>query len=200
MNSEMMHDLGLVLDPTKFSSYIDAIDSLPIVSKDYGAPYANLDHPYLMKYNSHLVGYIAFTRNTHKHPILKELCDKVVPIISNFVKVGEAIVPDRVHIIKTENRVPAHIDEGGRVCCINIGLKNSNTAITRFGNDNLRETFYTSYTDFEVEDGHAYLVNVSRLHAVMGSSVPRYLITYGFGETYKELLGQIPLMTAPFIV
>lgn len=184
-----MYDLGMVINLEKFIPYIDIVDSLPVITKVYGESYNVPDYPCLMRYNSHLDGYIAFTRNTHY--VLKDMCDEIASIISMFINTGEIISPTKVHVIKTEGSIPPHIDEGGRRCCINIGLKNSSSALTRFGIDNERGSFCEKYVDFNVIEGHGYLVNVARLHAVIGNSSPRYLITYGVHNTYSEIYSGI---------
>jgi hypothetical protein len=183
--NNMITDLGTNIDVEPFQKYIDISQSLPHVEKIYGAPYNVPEYPCWMDYGSPEKGSISFTRNTYLHSALYEMCKTVADIIQQFFP-KLVIIPERVHIIKTVKGVPIHRDEGGRLSCIN-----STTAVTKFGIDDRLDTFESNHADFVLQDGHIYLVNVSIFHSVRGTTDERYLITYGFGETYEELLGQI---------
>lgn len=187
---ENMTDLGEIIDVSEYQKYIDASATLPHVEKKYGDPYRIPNYPCWMDYGNPSGGSISFTRHTYSHPVLREMCDKIAIIVRKLLP-KSTIYPERVHIIKTVKSVPAHRDEGGRMTCINFGIRNSSKAITKFSNDDNFETFNTNHTVYTVKDGHGYLVNVAVIHSVVGTDDERYLITYGTEELYKSLLEQV---------
>lgn len=183
-------ELGKLVNPADFDQYIDVAETLDTVGHIYGTPYRVPDYACWMTYSvSKKHGDIAFTRHTWKHEILSEFTDKVVDIFGQIFPSWIKPVKERVHIIRTNGSVPVHKDEGGRMSCLNVGLRNSSTAITRMTNDGIRENFENNHTDYVVQEGYGYLLNTNAFHSVI-SDFPghRYLITYGFGEEYSKLV------------
>lgn len=70
-----------------------------------------------------------------------------------------------------------------RTLCVNIGLKNSNTAITHVSEYGEKD-FWSNPTDtYQMEDGDVYILNVKKTHAVKStvskdSNLDRYILTY----------------------
>jgi hypothetical protein len=179
--------IGQLINTTEFDQYIIEAEQLETVVHKYGGDLNILDYPCWMEYKNegNIVGSISFSRHTSKHPILKDMvlrvADILIPIVPSFT-------PNRIHLIRTVGSIPPHRDEGNRMCCINIGLKNSSSAITKISNDGIRENFSTNNTAYTVEDGVGYLLNTNHLHSVEGDlHTPRYLITYGFGTKFEIL-------------
>ena len=116
--------------------------------------------------------------------IKKELYNTNKPsdILSLFL--NSTIIPNRVNLMKIPSGVTIepHIDSK-RSICINIGLKNSNTAITHVSEYD-EKNFWNNPTDtFQMEDGDIYLLNVKKTHAVKYmlpdiTNLDRYIITY----------------------
>lgn len=97
---------------------------------------------------------------------------------------------ERVILIRTRGNVAAHRDEV-RSCCINIGLMNSSSACTLVSNDDDERTMESNHEETVIQDGQAYLLDVSRLHAVEAiENVDRILVSYGFLATYDKILSQ----------
>jgi hypothetical protein len=191
MEIKMDHliDLGKLINVSDYDTYIQESETLEIVLHKYGQEMSIPDYTCWMKYPNNISGGgISFTRHTNQHPILKEL---TVDIHSKLLKIfPKNITPlqNRIHIIKTEGNITPHIDESSRMACINIGLKNSSAAITKISNDNRLENFQKNNTEYNLKDGHAYLMNTNQLHSVNAISLnPRYLITYGFGTSFDLL-------------
>lgn len=179
--------LTKLIDASEFEKYIVAAEDLETIFHTYGNPQPVMSYTCWMEYKTK-VGSISFTRNTANHPILKEMVEKVLTLLTPIFPADSPPHPLRLHIIKTVNSINPHTDEGGRLCCINIGLKDSSNAVVQVSNDNCRETFLTNHTDYIVEEGYAYLLNTANLHSVVGIDQPRYLITYAFGNLYDEVL------------
>jgi hypothetical protein len=189
-------ELGRLIDPIEYERYIDAAETLETVEQIYGTPYRVPDYPCWMTYGvGTSQGDIAFTRHTWKHEILTEFTDKVVGVFGQIFPSWLKPMKERVHIIRTTGSIPVHKDEGGRMSCLNVGLRNSSTAITRMSNDGIRENFESNHTDYMVKDGFGYLLNTNAFHSVI-STFPgyRYLITYGFGEEYSKLVDHIKVI------
>jgi len=192
-------NLGKLIDTAKFEKYITEADKLETVIHVYGSEFNIPDYTCWMDYRSYqgrprdenfFEGTISFTRNTLKNPILKEMAEQIVLALSTVITIN----PRRVHLMKTTGNIYKHKDEAGRLSCINIGLKNTNSAVTRVSNDNNWNTFDTDSTEYVLEDGVGYLLNTNILHSVSGDiNIPRYLITYGFNIPFKELIKQIDI-------
>lgn len=134
------------------------------------------------------VGKIGFSRNTGKfYPAL------ALHVVSYLEKLFDIeFYPERVHFIRTSGYVNPHRDEGNRTCCINIGVLNTATGTTLYSKNDKEETFVEDSQKFICQDGSAYLLDTSKLHAVDGSDVDRILITYGFfGRTFEQILSRL---------
>lgn len=187
--------LGKILDPHDFEKYITEAEKLETVVHKYGQPFEVPDYPCWMQYlnEAKVPGSITFSRHTHKHPVLREMVDNIVKLLTPVFPKNMKPMVERVHFLKTAGSITAHRDEAGRMTCINIGLKNSSSAITKISNDGILENFENNHTDYRLEDGAAYLLNTNSLHSVDGDiNIDRYLITYGFGQSFeimKNVLG-----------
>ena len=179
--------IGKVLDPSDFQKYINEAEKLETVVHKYGTEFVVPDYPCWMKYSNEagVSGSISFSRHTYKHPVLREMVDKIVELLTPIFPENAKPNIERVHFLKTKGSIVAHRDEAGRMTCINIGLKNSSSAITKISNDDILENFENNHTQYRIEDGTAYLLNTNSLHSVEGTDVDRYLITYGFGHSFE---------------
>jgi hypothetical protein len=186
--------LGKLLDPKDFEKYITEAEKLETVIHKYGKEIVVPDYPCWMQYlnENGIDGSISFTRHTHQHPILREMIDIVIELLTPIFPDSYKPEIERVHFLKTNGSIVAHRDESGRKTCINIGIKNSSSAITKISNDNIHRNFDNNHTDYQIEDGFAYLLNTNFYHAVVGDiNTDRYLITYGFGVTFDILKDKI---------
>lgn len=190
MNNTDILDLGLVLDPEKFLKYIDETRKFDILLHKYGEKMQLFSHPCWMEYiiESDQKGSISFTRHTHKNPVLSEMVSEILEILKKILPDTISLNPERVHFIKTKGNIVKHKDESGRLTCINIGIKNSSTAITKISNDGDYDNFEYNNTEHVIKEGHAYLLNTNQYHSVESDvNCERYLITYGFGIEYDVL-------------
>lgn len=95
----------------------------------------------------------------------------------------------RVNLLKTHGNIRSHVDESFRRCCVNIGISNSQGAVTRTSSTKNFSLFDTVAETHQCEDGHAYLLDTSSVHEVKAvNDKPRYLFTYGFGRSFAEIL------------
>jgi hypothetical protein len=183
--------LGKLIDPIEFRKYIEVAETMPVVSHKYGTPQIVPDIPCWMQYSKEggIDGSISFSRHTMTHPVLSNMVKDVINVLTPIFN-GITPNPARVHIIRTFGSITKHRDEAGRMCCINIGVLNSSSAITRMCNDN-SDLFDNNYKDYCVEEGYGYLINTNALHSVEGAQTLRYLITYGFGERYSDIVSRL---------
>ena len=187
-------DLGRVIDPAEFLHYIPIAEELETVIHRYGTEPMVPDYPCWIEYQNegNLEGSIYFTRHTNRHPILSEMVNKISEVMRPIFPEKYAPELDRIHFLKTHGDIPLHRDEGGRLTCINIGLKNSSGAITSINKGGPVEQFQINHTSKILKDGYAYLVNTNEYHAVKSiTQTPRYLITYGLGakfDYFKQFL------------
>ena len=183
-------DLGRLINPNDFQIYVDEAEKLETVVHKYGSDFVIPDYPCWMEYRNegNIEGSISFTRHTHKHPILKEMTEKMFAIFKIIFSISRPVLLERIHFIRTKGSVTVHKDEAGRNACINIGVRNSSGAITKISNDNIYSNFNNNHSVITVLDGHGYLMNTNQYHAVESTNdQPRYLITYGFGNTFDIL-------------
>ena len=131
-------------------------------------------------------GSIAFTRHTEK------IAPDLVNGVYDYFKTIAPKFPwkkDRINLLRTAGYIIPHRDEpAARRTTINIGLKNSNCAETKFSNiDSLTDT--TNTTNFIMEDSDVYLLNVFKVHSVhpIKPCNYRYLITYSMLRPFREL-------------
>lgn len=182
--------LGRIIDPADFDCFIEAAEGLEIVVHKYGKEMNIPDYPCWMEYRNegNSGGSISFTRHTDSHPILKDMVTLVLEKFSKIAKPELILRRDRVHFIRTLGDVVPHRDEAGRMCCINMGVKNSSGSLTKMGTDNRYDTFQARHDTHVMKEGEAYLINTRRIHSVVASNdSPRYLITYGFGEPFSKI-------------
>ena len=180
--------IGTLINPAEFDQYIIEAEKLETVFHKYDNPFNVPDYPCWMAYKTlrDSEGSISFSRHTSTHPILKEMVSKIADILTPILPVKHPAIPERIHFIRTIGSVLPHIDEASRMCCINIGVKNSSSAVTKISNDGIPENFSINNTAYTIEDGVGYLLNTNQLHSVEGDlSIPRYLITYGFGAQFN---------------
>jgi len=165
----------------------ELLDTIPVSTKIQGQPVSAV-YPGLhwMTYSVYEGGRISFTRNTKE--FLPEIVDYTAQYLRDrFPKLP--IFPERIHFLQTKGKIREHRDEAGRVTSINIGIKNTSTAITRFGVDDSYETFQDRYVDYICKDNCAYLLDTSKLHSVisLGDDV-RTLITMTVTDSYEKTL------------
>jgi hypothetical protein len=183
-------NLGKLINPNDFQIYVDEAEKLETVIHKYGEDFVIPDYPCWMEYRNEgkVEGSISFTRNTNKHPILKEMVEKIFNIFKTIFPASRPVILERVHFIRTKGSVIVHKDEAGRNTCINIGVRNSIGAITKMSNDNIKHNFNNNHSAITVIEGHGYLMNTNQYHAVESiNDKPRYLITYGFGDRFDVL-------------
>lgn len=187
-----MINLGKILDPFEFEKYIQAAESFPIEIRKRGDIFSAVDYPHWQKYAMYekQTQGISFAMNCHNDPLLNEMTLLVAKRLEEIFPEDLPVDPTKIRLVRTIGKVSRHRDEGGRLSCINIGLRNSSKGITRFGVDDRLETFDANHKDYRVEEGYAYLVNTGILHEVIGSFEPRYLITYGFHNTTYDAIVQ----------
>ena len=182
--------LGKLINPNDFQIYVDEAEKLETVIHKYGGDFVIPDYPCWMEYKNEgsIIGSIAFTRHTFKHPVLSQMVNKVMEVLTPILPNNSPPSIERVHLIRTLGNIIPHRDEAGRYSCINIGVKNSSTAITKISNDGVYENFENNHNSYIVEEGFGYLLNTNQIHAVDGKlDTPRYLITYGFGTKFDIL-------------
>lgn len=186
--------LGKLIDPKIYQKYINVTENFETIVHKYGTTQHMVDYPHWMEYKNEggLIGSISFTRNTHVNKILNKMCINISETLKTIFFPTISIIPERVHIIRTSGSIPVHRDESYRKTCINIGLKNSNAAITDISIDGIRDNFNNSHASYILEDGYAYIMNTNSYHAVNSiNNKYRYLITYGFKEDFDYLTQQI---------
>jgi hypothetical protein len=146
------------------------------------------DHIYWLEYqiSDQGSGTISFARRLYlDYP---EIAEYVIEYLS-------ALFPSipfdvkRVNLLKTKGSIPKHVDESFRSCAVNIGIKNSSTAITRTSRTKSYHLFNEQSSDFICKDGHSYLLDTGSIHEVISldESSDRFLFTYGFGRNFDEI-------------
>lgn len=169
---------------------LNVLDNIPVAYKKQYEP-VSVVHEGLhwMTYSVPGGGSIGFSRNTMKY--LPEVVEHTAQYLEQRFP-NLAVHRDRIHFIRTKGKIKEHRDESGRLSSINIGIKNSSTAITRFGNDDRYDTFHTNYTDYQCQDSGVYLLNTSILHSVINlTDDTRTLLTMTIADTYDVAYKQI---------
>lgn len=176
--------LGCLIDDlSSFDKYIEASEDLPeILSVNAFRPL----YPYWMRYTA---GELLFSMNLDCHPIMAEMIDRTEIILRKVLPESHKVERAAIQLLKTTGIVKSHCDLT-RHCAINIGLRNSSSAITRIGtsDDNTYPGFKANHMEYTIVDGHGYLFNTKQRHSVIGSAVPRYLISYGMRIPYQNLV------------
>lgn len=184
-----MFDLGKIVDVNEFQKYIDVANNFETLTHQYGSDFNVPDYPCMMQYAAPaLNGIITFSRNTYLNKELQPMCDSIVSILTDIFNSAIKFNPNRVHLLKTTGTIIPHRDEAGRISCINIGIMNADSAITRFSEADNLEEYNISYKEAIAQDGHGYILNTSKFHSVIGTETERYMITYGFGATYNQIM------------
>jgi hypothetical protein len=185
-------ELGEIIKIENFSHCIEEANTWNTYVHKYGSEVKiSQDTCCWMSYlnEGDTIGSISFTRSTYKNKILKEMADEVTDKLQNFFPPHIKLQPERIHLVKTNGTIVPHKDEGGRLACINIGLHNSDSAVLSLSNAPLKKNFYIDKKDFILKNGNGYLLNTNKFHSVTGNlNISRYLITYGFGVPFAELL------------
>jgi len=150
-------------------------------------------NPFWQKYQSN----ICFARNFYK--TFPSDCEKIAHILRNIKNelrditepsdmlslfLNSTIIPNKVNLMKIPCglTIVPHTDSTRKIC-VNIGIKNSNSAIT-YVSDYEEKDFWNNPTEnYQMEDGDMYLLNVEKTHAVKSivsknSNLDRYIITY----------------------
>lgn len=182
--------IGKILDSNDFLKYITEAEKLETVVHKYGTPFNIPNYPCWMQYlnEGNTLGSISFSRNTILNPLLNEMTDKIVEIFQSTFSKNFKPDKKRVHLLRTIGSIVKHKDEANRLCCINVGIKNSSVAITKISTDGIRKNFEKNSYDIKLEDGIGYLLNTNQWHSVEGTvETPRYLITYGFQKSFVEI-------------
>ncbi len=170
------------------------LDNLPEVTRKYNSAEPLLNQAGWITYGRPMReintdhGTISFS--THTHKIFPKFTDDVMDRLHEFITPNYTWNKNRIRLIRTTGYILSHTDED-RNSCINVGLFNSDTAITHFGKNNSFADFDEpmNTSTYRCNDGDAYLLNVSNVHAVYPTTGtgPRYLITYGFAEDFDYL-------------
>jgi len=172
---------------------IDILENLPIHKHVYGQPMDPDPKTLYWTEYQYAEGMISFARKLYiEYP-------EVAKYIVSYMK---TLFPNvlfdyqRVGLLKTRGDVTPHCDESNRKCCINIGIKNSSSAITKTSKlkvpEYTRELFEEVCASNRCQDGSAYLLDTSSVHEVISLdlTVNRYLFTYGFGRSFEEIYSQ----------
>jgi hypothetical protein len=179
-----------------FSLDESLLETIPTVLHQYNTQQPVRSEPFWMEFQKpkdttiddlgHGHGSISFTRHLDK--IFPDLVDQVY----DYFKTISSEWPwyrERIQLLRTSGYILPHQDEPtARRTTINIGLKNSNYAETKFSNINsLTDTNNT--TNFIMEDGDAYLLDVHSIHSVhpIKPCNHRYLITYSMLTPYDKI-------------
>jgi hypothetical protein len=171
-----------------FPSNIDlsVLDKLPVHVHRYGSPQPDSSvFQWMEYYNEGYEGSIAFCRNIGTH--WPEAASTVIEFLDTVLP-NWPLDPNRVTFMRTAGEIPPHRDEGGRLCAINIGVRDASSATTRVSLDDDFDTFDTDYADYVAQDGCAYLLNVSRVHSVYTTRPgKRLMVSYGFGVPFSRV-------------
>lgn len=176
--------LGKLITPCYFEKYIDEFEKLETIKHTYGETQNGPTYPHIMEYANFgkIKGSISFSRHTYDHPILKKMSLTIKETLISLFPSNYELLVERVHILKTIGSIRPHRDESGRMCCINIGIKNTASALTKVSNNDVNSEF----SEYTLNDGEAYLLNTNAIHEVIGDlETPRYLITYGFAKPFS---------------
>lgn len=180
----MIRDLGQLLPLHLVNDALTSIENLPIIDHVYGEKQPSRKYPFWMRYTQkRAIGQISFTRNTGliNDPYFTLLIDEAERVLNKLLSPSLTVNRHHIHIIRTSGNIVAHIDEGGRVSCINMGLRNASSAVT------------TSYAGSGIEslsltDGGVCLLDTSIMHDVKGDeNIMRYAITYGMTTPCDEV-------------
>jgi hypothetical protein len=98
---------------------------------------------------------------------------------------GEAPDPDGLALMRTIGSVPLHQDET-RLCAINIGLYNTESAIT-----SCYDATGMIVEQVRCTNGSVYLLNTAAVHSVCSETfTPRFLISYALYQPFDVIATQ----------
>lgn len=193
MNKEMFTKIGSGLNLSFDDS---AAKSIPTILHVYNTPQPTRPDPFWMEFEkpkdptisdqNYGHGTIAFTKWT-----VRLYPDLVNSVYDYFMSINPTFPWDknRIQLLRTSGYILPHRDEPARRrTTINIGLQNSNCAETKFSNKNSL-TDVTDTTNFIMEDGDAYLLDVFSVHSVhpIKPCNYRYLISYSMLRSYDVI-------------
>lgn len=170
--------------------------AIPTIVHRYNTPQPKSSEPFWMEFGKpidprlvdqgHGHGVIAFTRHTEKiYP------DIVNAVYDYFMSVNPTFpwVKERIQLLRTSGYIVPHVDEPEvRKTSINIGLKNTNCAETKFSNIGSFIDIENT-TNFIQEDGDVYMLDVGSIHSVhpIKPCDTRYLISYSMVRPYSVI-------------
>ena len=165
---------------------LDELNSLPVRMHYYGDGMEDPNELYWTQYyvpGTH--DYISFARRLIiGYPEAAMYVARYMQSLFTGVKFR----PELVTVLKTKGSIPPHIDESNRISTINIGIRNSDCAITRYSNISNIDPNWT-YKEAVCKDGHTYLLNTSKTHSVISMQrEERFLFSYGLQYTYYQLV------------
>lgn len=168
---------------------VNLLEQLPIHKHRYGMPME--DNPttlYWTEYQPTIpgTGTISFARKLYiQYPdvalYITEYLKTLFPRVNFDYR--------RVNLLKTKGNIQPHVDESNRMCCINIGIKNSSLATTRTSSVKNKMLFEGNFEEIRCQDNHAYLLDTSSYHEVLADdpSIDRYLFTFGLGTSFETM-------------
>lgn len=159
---------------------LSILDSLPVYIHKYGDKQPTLDHFSWMSYRSKYghMGQIDFARACEI--FMPSAAEYFINYLSKIIDITDIL--GSVSFIRTSGNVAAHVDEM-RTSCINIGICNTESAITRFYNTD------GTLSDFTVAVGDVYLMDVSKRHAVVTNNKSvRLLMSYNMTCSFENIL------------
>jgi hypothetical protein len=169
---------------------LSEFENLPIYKHVYGNEMnQNPTTLYWTEYqlNKEIYGTISFVRKLYiAYPDIAKYVVEYLGTLFNNINFDY----QRVGLLKTRGSVTPHFDESNRQCCINIGIKNSNSAITKVSATKDRDLFEENSYPIQCKDGHTYLLDTSSIHEVVSldDNKDRFLFTYGFGVEFDRIL------------
>lgn len=171
---------------------IDQLNQLPVVVRDTTTLYAAHQNKncFWLAYGGE--GGVSMTRNTIT--AFPEFCNGVVDEVRRIAPGLPEFGPERVILIRTgEKGSYWHRDEMFRHSAINIGIKNANTATTRFALTETPEEYDAHFCETRCRDGRMYLLDTASTHRVASSGLSeyRFLASIGFAESFSKLRDRI---------
>ena len=169
---------------------MDELTKLPVYKHTYGE--SQEEDPttlYWTEYHSldpdlNEKGSISFVRKLYlEYP---EVAQYIVDYLQTLFPIIE-FETNRVSVLKTNGSINPHIDEAGRICCVNIGIKNSSAAVTRTSSTKDFEIFEKVASEVVCQDNHAYLLDTSSVHEVIGKDLTtdRFFFSYAFRREFN---------------
>lgn len=183
--------VGKLFNASQFQNLIYETKNLKTYIQKYNDEFKIYNDPCWITYENerNIEGSISITTHLYKIESIVSILDKIASIL-NHSYLGKVIhfKKSKINIVKTIGDVAVHKDQGDRMSALNIGLYNSNSAITKFGlNDNLQDFNYNN-EKLVVEDSYGYIINTLAFHSVSAyGKDERYLITYNIKEPFENI-------------